>query len=440
MKNHTFGLRRPLAVRAVLIASASLAAVVSLSTQAAVVDSGPVSIAIPATTDGLYLNVVTGVSSGVAASAPGWDFNPWGSTTRNFFWPSAPANTFGGDATGGTVYRLLTPGAIVGPASTFIATASAAAAINFNTGTPGDKIIGFRFNNEAGGTLHYGYAVLRSADADGVPGTIIRYVFESTPNTPITITGGGQPPLTSTPATGTTLTFPPRTVGGPATTSSVTFNNPGTVAATVTCAISGAGAADFSSTGLTPSVPAAGSASVPLSYTSATASTSTATLTCTAGAQTFTFPLTGTTSPAAVPLTSTPPTGSTVTLPPRTVGGPASTGSVTFNNPGTTAATVTCAISGAGAAAFSSTGLTPSVPAAGSASVPLSYTSATAGTSTATLTCTSGAQTFTFTLSGTTGAVAPAAVSVSVFHGKGLLVMLALVFGFGLVTLLVRRN
>jgi hypothetical protein len=304
-----------------------------MATQAAIVDSGTVNIVIPDTADGLYFNVVTGASGTTPATAPaGWDINPysalagqwnlWGATANTWFNPQAVI-------TGN--YNLPLATVIQGANAAFFRPGGGtnlASQVNLNSN---NNYFGFRFTNEAGGTNHFGFIQVQFG-ATAATRSIVRYVFESTPDTAVTVAG----PL--------------------------------------------------------------------------------------------------------LPLTSTPATGSTVTFPPRSVGGPASTGSVTFNNPRATAAAVTCAISGAGAAAFSSTGLTPSVPAAGSASVPLSYTSATAGTATATLTCTSGAQTFTFTLSGTTSAAAPAAVSVPVFHGKGLLAMLALVFGFGLATLLVRRN
>ena len=53
--------------------------------------------------------------------------------------------------------------------------------------TPGNRYFGFRFTNEAGGTTHYGYALLSSGATVGFPASIISYSFESTPNLPITI-------------------------------------------------------------------------------------------------------------------------------------------------------------------------------------------------------------------------------------------------------------
>jgi hypothetical protein len=195
--------------KAALWAFAIAGTVSALGAQAAIVDSGPVSIAIPDTFDGVYFNILTGATGSSGAGTPGWDINPYGSTLRQFFWPSAPANSSGG-VSDGTAYTVLTNGATVGPASTFIVAATGAAAANFNTGTPGTKIIGLRFNAEPGNTLHYGYIELTSPNASGLGATITRYVFESTPNTPITVAPPGPPAVAPqfsyTPAAGSTVT------------------------------------------------------------------------------------------------------------------------------------------------------------------------------------------------------------------------------------------
>jgi hypothetical protein len=101
----------------------------------------------------------------------------------------------------------------------------------------------------------------------------------------------------------------------------------------------------------------------------------------------------------AVPLTSVPVTGSLINLPIQGIGGAPTTSVITFFNPGTAAATVTCT---APAAPFSAAPTTVNVPAAGSATVTVSYSSPTLGSSTGVLNCTAGAQNFTFNLQGTT--------------------------------------
>src|SRR5689334_5071102 len=70
-----------------LLACSAVAVLGAVSVQqnaeAAIVYSGLVNLNVPSTTAGIYLNVVTGVSSTAPASAPGWDLNPWSSTAFN---------------------------------------------------------------------------------------------------------------------------------------------------------------------------------------------------------------------------------------------------------------------------------------------------------------------------------------------------------------------
>ncbi len=233
--------------KAALWAAAIAGSVAALGAQAAVVDSGPVSIAIPDTFDGVYFNILTGATGSSGAGTPGWDINPYGTTARQFFFPSTPANTSGG-VSNGTTYTVLNNGDTVSAASTFIGLTATAAAVNFNTGTPGAKIIGIRFNAEPGNTLHYGYVELTSPNASGLGATITRYVYESTPNTAITVAPPGPPAVAPqfsyTPAPGTTV-----------------------------AATGGAGVGTTANLSITPAIGTAGSG---------TGTTATTTLTCTA--------------------------------------------------------------------------------------------------------------------------------------------------------------
>jgi hypothetical protein len=443
MNKHFVALRAPFVSRAVLMAAASVAAVASMATHAAVVDSGPVNLPVTANIDGLYLNLVTGQNAN--GTVAGWDFNPYATGGNLAFFTSTNAANNNQVVGSGTVITALAPGATVGPASTF-----ATAGIVSTLGTPfratGTNYVGIRFTNEAGGTLHYGYAEITTTAATGFPATVTRYVYDNTPNTAVTIAGGAVAPgFAYTPATGATVPFSgSTTVGGTANGSiTVALGTPvgsGTGAAATTTLTCTPPTAPFTGFGQTITAIGSGALSGTTLSGSCTvaAAAATQTLTCnenrggTANARTWTL-----SCPAAViPVTSVPASGSAIALT-QTVGGAAATANIVFTNPGATASALACTISGAGAAAFSTSNPNPSVPPGGTATVPVSYTSATVGTSTATLTCT-GAQTFTFTLNGTTQAQAPA--SIPVFHGKGLLALLALMFGLGLATLLVRRH
>src|SRR4029079_9634569 len=76
---------------AVLGSAAAAVAGVGIAQQAdaAIIYVANANINLPSTTDGVYLNVVTGVN-GTAAGTPGWDVNPWSSTGLGLFNPAAP--------------------------------------------------------------------------------------------------------------------------------------------------------------------------------------------------------------------------------------------------------------------------------------------------------------------------------------------------------------
>lgn len=139
----------------------------------------------------------------------------------------------------------------------------------------------------------------------------------------------------------------------------------------------------------------------------------------------------------AVPLTSNPVSGSTVTMPAQILGGLATTSDIVFTNPGAAAANVVC--TAPAAPEFTVAPLNFPVPASGTASTTITFSSAVIGTFTSVLNCTAGAQTFTFNLSGTTGAPARA-VPVSGTGGRSLLTLATLAFGLIALGLHSRRS
>lgn len=58
------------------------ATAVTSGSEAAIVYSGLKNIAVPATTDGVYVNLITGANS--SAPVAGWHINPWGTTGLRF--------------------------------------------------------------------------------------------------------------------------------------------------------------------------------------------------------------------------------------------------------------------------------------------------------------------------------------------------------------------
>lgn len=155
---------------------------------AQVVSSGVVNLPIPTSTNGLYVNVVTGANNlpppGTAGTTvPGWDINLWSTTGLGFFSPSAP---LGGAyvVTAPGFAANLAAGAVVGGASTFgSGTSSNLAQWALNSA---NNYFGFRFLNEAAGTTHYGWGQV-AIGASITDRTLVQYAFELTPNTAITV-------------------------------------------------------------------------------------------------------------------------------------------------------------------------------------------------------------------------------------------------------------
>lgn len=165
--------------------AAAAAAVVVGSANAAIVWSGAVNIEIASTTNGLYLNVITGATnmpgSTGGATVPGWDINPWSSSTLNFFNPSNP--------TGGVYVRTsaatagvsnLAAGTLIGASSLYtsgVAQTTGSNPFNLNSSS---NIVGFRFFNEASSTIHYGwFRVSLAGTLAAQPRALVEYAYES---------------------------------------------------------------------------------------------------------------------------------------------------------------------------------------------------------------------------------------------------------------------
>ncbi len=168
------------------LAGAALAVpVLANQAGAAIVYSGPISINIPSTTAGIYLNVVTG-AAGTASATTGWDINPWGSGSL-FLYGNTTANASSGailNYTGGSSATLvdnLPFGASINSTFTFGnagAETTGATAFTLNSSV---NYVGFRFLNESTGQLDYGWAQLSlSTTSSAQPRSIIGYAYENT--------------------------------------------------------------------------------------------------------------------------------------------------------------------------------------------------------------------------------------------------------------------
>ena len=163
------------------LAGVALAAAAVPNADAVIIYSGPVNINIPSNTTGIYLNVVTGAVSSNPSAVPGWDLNPWGSTSLNFFTPTP--NPGGGEMLGsGSNYNDCDCGTVIGPGSPFAnagsTTVSASTPLHFNSD---QNFMGFRFINEAAGNqVQYGWLQISLAGSAGAqPRAIVGYYYEN---------------------------------------------------------------------------------------------------------------------------------------------------------------------------------------------------------------------------------------------------------------------
>ena len=182
------------------LAATAVTASLVTSANAAVVSSGPVNIVVPANIDGVYLNVLTGVSGGGGSAVAGWDINPYSGATLSFNTP-APTDTggvvrLGSATTGNTNVANLAAGVLVGnlPGMWFSTSVSSASTTS-PTGRPfllnsSNNFVGFRFLNEATNSIHYGYLRLQIGAAL-TNRTIIEYGYESVAGASILVPAPG---------------------------------------------------------------------------------------------------------------------------------------------------------------------------------------------------------------------------------------------------------
>lgn len=140
-----------------------------------------VNLAVPATTEGLYVNLVTGQSGTSEASVPGFDVDIYAAASTNpsgqlrFYW--GPSSTGGaGVAVTGDVYALLAPGDLIGPASLYTRAAFTGDTSAWQAGAVG--YLGLRFRDERDGGIKYGWMLLGTTAPLGFPATISGWCFE----------------------------------------------------------------------------------------------------------------------------------------------------------------------------------------------------------------------------------------------------------------------
>ena len=246
--------RRLVSRKALLIQAAALC-MCSTTAMAALVDSGPVNIAIPDTADGIYFNVVTGASGTTGGSVAGWDVNPYSAIAGQFNLWGPSANTwFNPQAVISGIYNLPGGTVIQGAAAAFFRPGSTNVASQFTLNS-NQNYVGFRFVNEANASqVHFGYLQLQFG-ATAATRSIVRYVYDNVANTAVVIPGGATAPtLSYTPTTAAGVTFPGGGAGS--VNASIAISSSGAAgtgqSAVTGCAITGPGAASFGAVTTTP--------------------------------------------------------------------------------------------------------------------------------------------------------------------------------------------
>lgn len=169
-------------------AAAAVAAIGGTANQAEaqIVYSGVVNINIASTTNGLYLNVVTGAinepGNTTGGSVPGWDVNPWSSSALNYFSPGNPAGGVYVQRTGGGATANLPFGTMIDGASLYGSSTAQTTGNEPHILNSADNLIGFRFFNEANNQVHYGWMrISLSGTLAAQPRAVVEYAYESQP-------------------------------------------------------------------------------------------------------------------------------------------------------------------------------------------------------------------------------------------------------------------
>ena len=181
-----------------LLAATALVSLPSLAQAAPIIQN--VTIAVPNTIDGVYINVVTGATSTTPGALPTYDLNPYNNGAGLTFFSATTGGIVANGSTSGTSAALdLAAGFVIGATSTFVNGQAVGTAFQ----TPGNHIVGFRFQNEVTGIINYGYARITTSAGTGTglgfPATITQLVYENT-GASLTVAGaatGGVPEPTT---------------------------------------------------------------------------------------------------------------------------------------------------------------------------------------------------------------------------------------------------
>ncbi len=186
MNTHSF-LQKKLHLALVAGAVAVFSAAPPAEAAVVVVDLTAAPINITNSIDGVYLNVVTGAATALAAA--GWDINPYNNGAGlTFYGAASPSGVLAtGTAGTGAVATLLAYGDLISAAGQYNQFQTQGTAFQ----TAGTSYVGFRFLNESTATTNYGWLRLSTGATAGFPAGITAYGYE---NAGASITAGAGLP------------------------------------------------------------------------------------------------------------------------------------------------------------------------------------------------------------------------------------------------------
>jgi hypothetical protein len=158
--------------------AAAAAAVVVGSANAAIVAWENCNLVIPATIDGLYINVETRATGSAGSVVAGWDINPYSATSLTWFNATGTGMMRYPGVTTGSAGNLAN-GTVVGASGSFGSGAVVVGSAPGNWQLNATNIFGFRFVAADGGTK-YGYGTFAiGASAFGADRMITNLYFEN---------------------------------------------------------------------------------------------------------------------------------------------------------------------------------------------------------------------------------------------------------------------
>ncbi len=132
--------------------------------------------------DGVYINLVTGVTGASGSAVAGWDLNPYNNNLGLTFYGAASPSGIVSTGLPGTTAEAtaLSFGALISSVSQFNQFQTRGTA--FQSG--GTNYLGLRFLNESTGAINYGWALVSSTAGTtgslGFPAAILGYAYEDT--------------------------------------------------------------------------------------------------------------------------------------------------------------------------------------------------------------------------------------------------------------------